>query len=135
MSEEAQVFRGDRPTEESESNAPAKAKAKAKPDTLLAKADLPAGEPIGDHADAAATSAAAAELTAAAEIVAEAPAIPAEPEPELNFDIDPESLWSMPEAMLTRLSNLASAATVTHQRLDEQEKDTARIAKALRALR
>ena len=57
-----------------------------------------------------------------------------EPEPPYNFDIDPDSLWSMPEAMQERLSNLHSTVGAIHQQLDDQERETARIAKALRAL-
>ena len=127
MSEEAQVFRGDRPVEESEVGQSIPPIAKARPDTLLAKNDLPAGEPVGDvtaeHAEPAPPAEAA---------VAPAPA-PTEPEPEYNFEIDPDSLWSMPAAMHERLSNLASASAITHQILDDQERETARIAKALRA--
>ena len=128
MSEEAQVFRGDRPIEGAESGGPPVAR--KKPDTILAKADLPAGEPVGDQPDAVAEPTAEAPV---AEAVVELP-VEHEPEPPYNFEVDPDSLWSMPPAMQERLSNLSSAAAVVHQQLDEQEKETARIAKRLKAL-
>jgi hypothetical protein len=56
------------------------------------------------------------------------------PEPEYHFEIDPESLWTMPPAMQERMSNLSSAAAMTNERLDEQEKAIAKVNKALRQL-
>ncbi len=127
MSDDAQVFRGDRPAEEAENGAAAPPKPKAVPQTIVAKNDLPAGEPVGD---AAVTDAGPQEP------MAEVPAqVAADPEPEYHFEVDPESLWSMPEAMKERLTNLTATVTVIHQQLDDQEKETARIAKALRSLK
>lgn len=124
MTEEAQVFRGDGPAEGAEAQAPVP-KAKAVPQTILAKNDLPAGEPVGEQDEAKQAQAIAAEpVTAPVR----------EPEPDYNFEIDPQSLWTMPEAMKERLSNLSATATIIHQQLDEQERQTARVAKALRAL-
>ena len=134
MSEELQVFRGDRPTEEAESAPKPPAKPKARP--VAAKNNLPAAEPAGDPLEPVAVEAPIAEVMP--------PVIPeiepgpvnfeTEPEPPYNFEIDLDSLWSMPEAMQERLSNLNSTVAVIHQQLDDQERDTARIAKALRAL-
>ncbi len=133
MSDEAQVFRGDRPAEEAENGAAAPPQPKAAPKTIVAKNDLPAGEPVGD---AAATDAAPQEPEALSSEPAGIPApVAAEPEPEYHFEVDPESLWSMPEAMKERLTNLTATVTVIHQQLDDQEKETARIAKALRSLK
>lgn len=129
MSEEAQVFRGDRPVEGAETGGPPVAR--KVPNTIIAKADLPAGEPVGDQPEPVA-EAPAAEVPVA-EAVADLP-LETEPEPPYNFEIDPETLWSMPPAMQERLSNLSSAAAVVHQQLDEQEKETARITKLLKAL-
>lgn len=128
MTEEAQVFRGDGPTE-AEASVAGQPKARPAPQTIVSKNDLPAGEPVGDHHEAEP----AADF---AEPVAEVAAARAyiEPEPEYDFEIDPESLWTMPEEMKERLSNLGATITVLHQQLDDQERETARIAKALRAL-
>jgi hypothetical protein len=131
MSDEFQVFRGDRPTEEAES--PLQAPAKPKAATVISKNNLPAAEPVGDLPEAV-----GAEKRIAVSIpeIEPGPAnFETEPEPPYNFEIDPDSLWRMPEAMQERLSNLNSTVAVIHQQLDDQERDTARIAKALRALR
>ena len=131
MSEEAQVFRGDRPTEEADASIKSPAEARKKPDTILARADLPAGEPVGDTPEAAPVEPSVEPAGATGSAATE---LPAEPEPDYHFEVDPESLWSMPAAMQERLTNLSSAAAVVHQQLDEQEKETARIARRLRAL-
>jgi hypothetical protein len=132
--DDAQIFRGDRPIEEAEAavKVPAKAKSAPRPAPVVARNDLPAGEPVGDTPESAAPAAPAEAF--APEIEPGPVNFETEPEPPYNFDIDPESLWVMPEAMQERLSNLSSTVTVIHQQLDDQERDTARIAKALRAL-
>ncbi|MFM8467871.1 MAG: hypothetical protein ACKOAO_09965 [Oxalobacteraceae bacterium] len=138
MSDELQVFRGDRPIEEVEQEQ----KPPAKP--AKTKNSLPAGEPVGE-APAALVSPpepvavdTPADQTAAAQWMPEIEPGPVkveiEPEPPYNFEIDPDSLWSMPEAMQERLSNLNATVAVIHQQLDDQERDTARIVKALRSL-
>jgi hypothetical protein len=133
MSEELQVFRGDRPVEEVEKAPKAPSKPTAAKPPLTPKNELPAGEPIGEFADAAATP--PAPLTNLMPEIEPGPMkVETEPEPPYNFDIDPDSLWAMPEAMQERLSNLTVTVAVTHQLLDDQERDSARIAKALRAL-
>ena len=130
MSDELQVFRGHRPTEEAERapTAPAKPKAPA----VISKNNLPAAEPVGDRPEAVRVEEPVAE--ALPEIEPGPVNFETEPEPPYNFEIDPDSLWSMPEAMQERLSNLNSTVAVIHQQLDDQERDSARIAKALRAL-
>ncbi len=129
MSEEMQVFRGDRPTEEAERPTQAPTRPKAKLPPVVPKNDLPAAEPVGTD------PLPADPVTALLPEIEPGPVnFETEPEPPYNFDIDPDSLWSMPEAMQERLSNLNSTVAVIHQQLDDQERETARIAKALRAL-
>ena len=130
--DEAQIFRGDRPVEEAEKAVQVPVKAKAAPPSGLPKNDLPAAEPVGDAPDTEASSESGS--AAMPEIEPGPVNLETEPEPPYNFDIDPDALWSMPEAMQERLSNLNSTVAVIHRQLDDQERDTARIAKALRAL-
>jgi hypothetical protein len=129
--EESEIFHGDRPPELGEK---AKSSAKSKPRTIVAKADpatvgqdeLPDTD---EHADPEAD-----ELIAPDDIEAAAAEASAPVEPEYHFEIDPESLWTMPPAMQERMSGLASFAAVTNQRLDDQEKATARLIKTLKQL-
>ncbi len=130
--EESQIFRGDRPVEEAEKVVAVPAKPKTAPPSALSRNSLPAGEPVGDAADTEASTESVAALMP--EIEPGPVNLEAEPEPPYNFDIDPDSLWTMPEAMQERLSNLNANVAVIHRQLDDQERDTARIAKALRAL-
>jgi hypothetical protein len=123
--EEVEVFHGDRPPEHTEGVK----KAKPKANTIIAKADpAPTAESAETSSPEALAETQADDLTEG-----QAEAIPA-PEPEYHFEIDPESLWTMPPAMQERMSNLSSAAAATNERLDEQEKAIAKVNKALKQL-
>jgi hypothetical protein len=124
--EEVEIFHGDRPPQHAEGVK----KAKPKASTIIAKAD-----PAATAAPAeAATPEALAETDHQAEEHAEAAEAIQATEPEYHFEIDPESLWTMPPAMQERMSNLSSAAAMTNERLDEQEKAIAKVNKALKQL-
>ena len=126
--EEVEIFHGDRPPEHAEGVK----KAKPKASTIIAKAD-----PVATAAPAeAATPEALAETESddLAQEHAEATEALEAQEPEYHFEIDPESLWTMPPAMQERMSNLSSAAAMTNERLDEQEKAIAKVNKALKQL-
>jgi hypothetical protein len=124
--EEVEIFHGDRPPQHAEGVK----KAKPQASTIIAKAD-----PSATAAPAeAATPEALAETDHQAEEHAEAAEAIQATEPEYHFEIDPESLWTMPPAMQERMSNLSSAAAVTNERLDEQEKAIAKVNKALKQL-
>lgn len=124
--EEVEIFHGDRPPQHAEGVK----KAKPQASTIIAKAD-----PAATAAPAeAATPEALAETDHQAEEHAEAAEAIQATEPEYHFEIDPESLWTMPPAMQERMSNLSSAAAVTNERLDEQEKAIAKVNKALKQL-
>ncbi len=124
--EEVEIFHGDRPPQHAEGVK----KAKPKASTIIAKAD-----PAATAAPAeAATPEALAETDHQAEEHAEAAEAIQATEAEYHFEIDPESLWTMPPAMQERMSNLSSAAAVTNERLDEQEKAIAKVNKALKQL-
>ena len=126
--EEVEIFHGDRPPEHAEGVK----KAKPKANTIIAKAD-----PVATAAPAeAATPEALAETESdhLAQEHAEATEALEAQEPEYHFEIDPESLWTMPPAMQERMSNLSSAAAMTNERLDEQEKAIAKVNKALKQL-
>jgi len=128
--EEVEIFHGDRPPEHAEGVKPTKAKTKAR--TIIAEAD-PA--PSAAAAEAPAPEALAeTEADHLAEEHAEAAETIQAPAPEYHFEIDPESLWTMPPAMQERLSNLSSVAAATNQRLDDQEKAIAKVNKALKQL-
>lgn len=125
MSEEAEIFHGNRAPDRTEGVK----KSKQKANTIAAEVDLDtSGESAqalaeidADHPPSEIASAETAEENEAAQY-------------EYHFDIDPESLWTMPPAMQERMSNLASAAAMTNERLDDQEKAIAKINKALRQL-
>lgn len=136
MSDESEVFRGDRRNEGVESGARTPPKPKAAPTPpALSKNNLPAAEPVGDWPESAAIAEPAAPVTEFTSVIEPGPVnFETEPEPPYNFEIDPDSLWTMPEAMQERLSNLNSTVAVIHRQLDDQERESARIAKALRAL-
>ena len=126
--EEVEIFHGDRPPQHAEGVK----KAKPKANTIIAKAD-----PVSTAAPAeAATTEALAETESdhLAQEHAEATEALEAQEPEYHFEIDPESLWTMPPAMQERMSNLSSAAAMTNERLDEQEKAIAKVNKALKQL-
>ena len=126
--EEVEIFHGDRPPELAEGVK----KAKPKPNSIIAKAD-PAPTPASAEATAP-EALAETETDHPAEEHAEAAEAIQAPEPEYHFEIDPESLWTMPPAMQERMSNLSSAAAMTNERLDEQEKAIAKVNKALKQL-
>lgn len=126
--EEVEIFHGDRPPEHAEGVK----KAKPKANTIIAKAD-PAPSPAPAEATAP-EALAETETDHQAEEHAEAAEAIQAPEPEYHFEIDPESLWTMPPAMQERMSNLSSAAAATNERLDEQEKAIAKVNKALKQL-
>ena len=126
--EEVEIFHGDRPPQHAEGVK----KANPKANTIIAKAD-----PVATAAPAeAATPEALAETESdhLAQEHAEATEALEAQEPEYHFEIDPESLWTMPPAMQERMSNLSSAAAMTNERLDEQEKAIAKVNKALKQL-
>jgi len=126
--EEVEIFHGDRPPQHAEGVK----KVKPKANTIIAKAD-----PVATAAPAeAATPEALAETESddLAQEHAEATEALEAQEPEYHFEIDPESLWTMPPAMQERMSNLSSAAAMTNERLDEQEKAIAKVNKALKQL-
>ena len=126
--EEVEIFHGDRPQQHAEGVK----KVKPKANTIIAKAD-----PVATAAPAeAATPEALAETESddLAQEHAEATEALEAQEPEYHFEIDPESLWTMPPAMQERMSNLSSAAAMTNERLDEQEKAIAKVNKALKQL-
>ena len=128
MSEEVEIFHGDRPPEHGEGAKKTQPKAK----TIVAKADpAPIAADDETHAPEALAEAEADHLADEHAGAAEAKQAP---EPEYHFEIDPESLWTMPPAMQERMSNLSSAAAMTNERLDEQEKAIAKVNKALRQL-
>jgi hypothetical protein len=126
--EEVEIFHGDRPPEHAEGARKTKPKAK----TIIAKADpAPVAEPDETPSPEGLAETEADHL--AEEDVEAAEAIQAT-EPEYHFEIDPESLWTMPAAMQERMSTLSSASAVTNERLDEQEKAIAKVNKALKQL-
>ena len=128
MSEEVEIFHGDRPPEHGEGAKKTQPKAK----TIVAKADpAPIAADDDTHAPEGLAEAEADHLADEHAGAAEAKQAP---EPEYHFEIDPESLWTMPPAMQERMSNLSSAAAMTNERLDEQEKAIAKVNKALRQL-
>jgi len=126
--EEVEIFHGNRPPDRAEGVK----KAKPKATTVVAEPD------VASAAEAEADELNSSELAVEADHLAAEHAETAEaiddPEPEYYFDIDPESLWTMPPAMQERISNLASASAVTNERLDDQEKTIAKINKALKQL-
>jgi hypothetical protein len=125
MSEEVEIFQGNRPSDRTEGVE--KAKVKAKAHTVYAKANYAT---TAEHAEALAPEA-LAETDPFAQEHSEASLAPG---PEYHFEIDPESLWTMPPAMQERMSSLSVAAAMTNERLDEQEKAIARVNKALKQL-
>ena len=129
MSEdEVEIFHGDRPPEHAEGVK----KAKPKANTIIAKADpAPTAEPAEIPVP---EGVAETEADHSADEHAGAAEAKQAPEPEYHFEIDPESLWTMPPAMQERMSNLSSAAAMTNERLDEQEKAIAKVNKALNQL-
>lgn len=128
--EEGKVFHGDRPSDHTE--LVKRTPAKAKPHTIVAKADV---APVATNELLASEE--HAELDANAQLASD-DIETAEPsvsvEPEYHFEVDTESLWTMPPTMQERMSGLASFAAATNQRLDDQEKATARIIKKLKQL-
>ena len=130
MSEESQVFRGDRTPERATVDRDA---TKKKPATDV--------QPVADAASA--TQPVVAERFAA-ETMAEQPApapaapppapAPAAPEPELKLEVDPSQLWHTSQALRQRMAQLHSTAAATAHVLDEQEADARRIAKQLKSL-
>ena len=126
--EEVEIFHGDRPPQHAEGVK----KAKPKANTIIAKAD-PA--PTAAPAETATPEALAeSESDHSAQEHAEDTETIEAAEPEYHFEIDPESLWTMPPAMQERMSNLSSAAAATNDRLDEQEKAIEKVNKALKQL-
>ena len=126
--EEVEIFHGDRPPQHAEGVK----KAKPKANTIIAKAD-----PVATAAPAEAATPEALAKTESDDLAqehAEATEALEAQEPEYHFEIDPESLWTMPPAMQERMSNLSSAAAMTNERLDEQEKAIAKVNKALKQL-
>ena len=126
MSEESQVFRGDRAPERSkvEINATGQ-KAVPLPEPKAAEPAMVAesfnAEPVP-------------EAPAAPAEAAPAPAAPVAPEPELKLEVDPSQLWHASEALRQRIAQLHSTSVATAHVLDEQEAEARRIAKQLKSL-
>lgn len=126
MSEESQVFRGDRAPERSQAiddAAKHKSAAPQAPAPGAASAasfndDPPPAEPAVEEAPPAVA----------------APAPVAAPEPELTFEVDRSQLWHAPEALRLRMAQLRSTAVETSHVLDEQEAEARRIEKQLKSL-
>ncbi len=131
MSEESQVFRGDRAPEvskvesgggkhrEAAQSAPPATPAPAAP-AVVAESFNP--EPVADAPAAPAPATAANAPT------------PAAPEPALKLEVDPSQLWHSSEALRQRIAQLHSTSVATAQVLDEQEAEARRIAKQLKSL-
>ncbi len=142
MSDESQVFRGDRDPEISKGgDASAKQKAAALQEGS-APVPAPAPKAAASFNDEPAPKAAASFNN---EPVPEAPAetpppaattapAPAAPEAELTFEVDRSQLWQASEAMIQRMSQLRSTAVETGQMLDEHEAEARRLEKQLKSL-
>ena len=132
MSEESQVFRGDRTPERANVDGDA-----------IKKKPAPESRPLADAASAPppAVPQPAVLERPAAETVAPAQAAPvvavpaaAPPAPELKLDVDPSQLWQTSQVLRQRMAQLHATAAATAHVLDEQEADTRRIAKQLKSL-
>ena len=127
MSEQSEVFRGDRAPELSKVDPDAgKAKDVAKPaappePAMVAESFNP--EPVADQPATPATPVSAAPVPKAAA-----------PEPELKLEVDPSQLWHSSEALRQRIAQLHSTSVATAHVLDEQEAEARRIAKQLKSL-
>ncbi len=139
MSEESQVFRGDRGPEVSKletdaattrASAPAVTPATAArfhdaPGRDTPSAAEPAQVPAPEPSPASASTTASSTASSIA---------PERPAPELKFELDASQLWHAPEALASRIANLQSTAAATSHLLDEQEAETRRIAQQLKSL-
>ncbi|MEO0316665.1 MAG: hypothetical protein RL404_342 [Pseudomonadota bacterium] len=143
MSEENQVFRGDRAPELSK-GADDVEKQKQKPAAQLATAAQPNAASASSFNDVPAPAASAASFNdepepaapaEAAPPAAEVAAAPVSPEPEMKFEVDPSQLWQASEAMVQRMSQLRSSAVETGNMLDEHEAEARRLEKQLKSLR
>ena len=123
MSEESQVFRGDRAPERS----------KVEIDATRQK-DVPLPEPKAAEPAMVAESFNAEPVTEAPAAPAEAAPAPVAPEPELKLEVDPSQLWHASEALRQRIAQLHSTSVATAHVLDEQEAEARRIAKQLKSL-
>ncbi len=129
MSEESQVFRGDRAPERSKVEIDAnKPKAVPAPEPKTTEPAMVAesfnAEPVPE-VPAAPAEAAPATVSAVA---------PAAPEPELKLEVDQSQLWHASEALRQRIAQLHSTSVATAHVLDEQEAEARRIAKQLKSL-
>ncbi len=141
MSEEGQVFRGDRAPERSQVDgdsvrrkpaAPAAAEV-APVKTDAARTDPAAESPATpDTPDTADLSAVPAVAAVAAVDAAAPPAAP--PAPELKLEVDASQLWHANEVLRQRIAQLHSTAAATAHQLDAQEEESRRIAKQLKSL-
>lgn len=120
MSEESQVFRGDRGPELSKTDNDAAKKKAAVPKAEAHAAPAPSAQSAADFNDEPQPAAPAA--------------APAAPEAELTFEVDASQLWQAPEALRQRMAQLRSTAVETSHVLDEQEAETRRIEKQLKSL-
>ena len=123
MSEESQVFRGDRAPERS----------KVENNATSQKA-VPLSEPKAAEPAMVAESFNAEPVTEAPAAPAEAAPAPVAPEPELKLEVDPSQLWHASEALRQRIAQLHSTSVATAHVLDEQEAEARRIAKQLKSL-
>lgn len=124
MSEEGQVFRGDRAPELSQVEGDS---ARRKPAAAQTVPTAPAAQ-VAPQAEAPVDPV----VHEAADTPAAAPA--AAPEPELKLDVDESQLWHANEALRQRIAQLHSTAKATAHQLDAQEEETRRIEKQLKSL-
>lgn len=143
MSEENQLFRGDRDPEFSRSGDDVEKQKAAALRDESAPAPVPGaastvsfnGEPAPAAAAASFNDEPAPEASADTAAPAEAPAAaPVAPEAALKFEIDRSQLWQVSEAMVQRMSQLRSTAAETGHMLDEQEAEARRLEKQLKSL-
>lgn len=132
MSEESQVFRGDRQPEISKVDTSATAARTAAPAAKVASSASFNDDVVPDASAAHAPASAAQDPAPAS---AAPPAIePATPAPELKFEVDASQLWHAPETLAQRIANLQSTSAATAHLLDEQEAETRRIEQQLKSL-
>jgi hypothetical protein len=129
MSEESQVFRGDRAPERASVGGGAVQKKPATEPQARADAS-PAAQPVAAESFAAEPEAGPS-ATPAPVVAAPAPVAPA---PELKLEVDPSQLWHSSQVLRQRMAQLHSTAAATAHVLDEQEADARRIAKQLKSL-
>lgn len=122
MSEDSQIFQGDRPPQRT-SAAPEASVRKPAPVTVPAAA----AEPMPTVAEAARTD--------EPPVPVAAPTAAPVPQPELQLQVDESSLWHAPTTLQQRIANLQSTSAATAHLLDEQEEASRKIAQHLKVLK